>query len=133
MDTKRLIKAVRHCAKTVNHCENCPGRDECEKKLDNVCLLAAADLIENLTSEVRALSLANAALRDYRADLRWVPATEKLPTPFVSVLGYAPSDAPLPTVHECYIDNGGAWHGLAFYGNPKITHWMPMPVFEGAE
>lgn len=63
---------------------------------------------------------------------RWVPVTEALPEPFMSVLGYIPDDAPLPSVHECYVDHGGMWHGLAFYGNPKITHWMEMPEFTEA-
>lgn len=64
--------------------------------------------------------------------LRWIPVEETLPIPFESVLGYMPGDSPLPTVHECYADNGGNFHGLAFYGNPKITHWMKMPEFEEA-
>lgn len=75
------------------------------------------------------MSQANAAKRDRLDTLRWVPVEEALPTPFESVLGYMPEGKPLPTVHECYTDNGGNFHGLSFYGTPKITHWMKMPEF----
>lgn len=89
----------------------------------------AADLIENQAQALDALTLANMALREKAEKYRWIPVEEALPTPFESVLGYMPEDKPLPTVHECYTDNGGNFHGLSFYGNPKITHWMPMPEF----
>ena len=55
---------------------------------------------------------------------RWISVKEKLPKPFVSVLGYCPDEIPLPIVHEVYMDGSGHWetHGLG-----KVTHWLPMP------
>lgn len=60
--------------------------------------------------------------------MRWISVKEQLPEPFVSVLGYDPSCAPLPAVHECYADHGGIFHGPSFYGVFKVTHWMEMPT-----
>ena len=59
----------------------------------------------------------------------WHKSEDKLPTPFVSVLVHAPDEAPLPTVHEGYIDNDGQWH-LVYCGyqtSVNVTHWMDMP------
>lgn len=60
---------------------------------------------------------------------RWIPVEEKLPQPFVSVLGYMPEEKPLPLVHECYYADGrgGGWYSMGLYGAKKVTHWMPMP------
>ena len=69
-----------------------------------------------------AANLAFAALKG-----EWTPVTEALPTPFLSVLGYEPTQAPLPTVHECYVDKDGNWHSAAVYGMRNVTHWARMP------
>lgn len=60
---------------------------------------------------------------------QWIPVTERLPNPFVSVLAYLPNHAPCPTVHECYISGDGIWCSAAVYGveNDDVTHWMPLP------
>lgn len=60
-------------------------------------------------------------------DPRWIRAKERLPKPFESVLLYTPDEAPLPTVHEGYIDNEGDWHRLTIFDASRVTHWMPMP------
>lgn len=60
-------------------------------------------------------------------DPRWIAATEQLPKPFESVLLHLPEEAPLPTVHEGYIDNEGDWHRLSCFDAGCVTHWMPMP------
>lgn len=46
--------------------------------------------------------------------------------PLTNVLGYIRGEG----VHECYVDDGGYWHGLSFYGNPRVIYWMAMPEFE---
>ena len=58
----------------------------------------------------------------------WVPvALGFLPEEYVSVLGYIPSDAPLPTVKEVYW-SGSSWGAKNWiYGADEITHWMPLP------
>lgn len=59
----------------------------------------------------------------------WIPVTEQLPRPFVSVLAFLPDHAPCPTVHECYITADGEWCSAAVYGveDGDVTHWQPMP------
>lgn len=59
----------------------------------------------------------------------WRHVQKELPTPFVSVLGYDKTAAPLPNVHECYIDDEGIWHSVyGELGGPfSVTYWMEMP------
>ena len=60
----------------------------------------------------------------------WIPVTERLPEPFVSVLAFIPSEEPLPTVHESYIEDHSAWVCILTaerYKTGEVTHWMPMP------
>lgn len=59
----------------------------------------------------------------------WISAKDNLPTPFVSVLAHVPDEAPLPTVHEGYVDSDGGWHLVhCFYQTGvNVTHWMDMP------
>lgn len=85
-------------------------------------------VIYNLAGEreKEAAKIAFDALRE-----GWVPVAKALPTPFFSVLGYDPTQAPLPTVHECYIDNDGNWHSAAVFGMRRVTHWIRIP--EGPE
>lgn len=61
---------------------------------------------------------------------KWIPVTERLPEPFVSVLAYVPSEAPLPLVHESYIADHERWVCILegqFWQAGAVTHWMPMP------
>lgn len=60
-------------------------------------------------------------------EVKWIPVTERLPEPFVSVLGYCPDEDPLPAVHECYINGFGQWTSSVVYGMGNVTHWMEMP------
>ena len=60
---------------------------------------------------------------------QWIPVTERLPEPFVSVLACIPSEAPLPTVHESYIAYHETWVCILTaerYKPGEVTHWMPM-------
>lgn len=61
---------------------------------------------------------------------RWIPVTERLPEPFVSVLACIPSEAPLPMVHESYIADHDKWVCILTaerYKDGEVTHWMPLP------
>ena len=58
---------------------------------------------------------------------RWISVEDRLPEPFVSVLGYCPDEEPLPTVHECYVNGFGQWTSSLVYGMGNVTHWMPIP------
>lgn len=88
-----------------------------------------------------ALDMAIAALREQeslaekQATSEWISVEERLPDPFVSVLGYCPDEEPLPTVHECYLGGYGQWCSAQMYDMEKVTHWMPLPEppEEGAE
>lgn len=66
---------------------------------------------------------------DVSAVPQWIPADERLPQNYISVLVYIPTGEPLPMVHEAYIGDDGEWHSSVFYGieNEDVTHWMPMP------
>ena len=66
-------------------------------------------------------------LRMYGSRQRWISVKEKLPKPFVSVLGYCPDEIPLPTVHEVYMNDFGQWTSAQVYGMGNVTHWMPLP------
>lgn len=80
----------------------------------------------------QAVDVAFTALREQS---EWISVEERLPDPFVSVLGYCPDEDPLPTVHECYLSGYGQWCSAQVYGMEKVTHWMPLPEppEEGAE
>ena len=75
------------------------------------------------------------AVADYLLDSdvtvqEWISVTERLPEPFVSVLACIPSEEPLPTVHESYIADHGAWVCILTaerYKTGEVTHWMPLP------
>lgn len=58
---------------------------------------------------------------------QWISVEERLPEPFVSVLGYCPECDPLPPVHEVYMNGFGLWCSAQVYGMGEVTHWMPLP------
>lgn len=59
----------------------------------------------------------------------WHKCEDELPEEFAPVLAYVPDEAPLPTVHEGYVDPAGRWHLThCFYQTcVEVTHWMKMP------
>ena len=73
----------------------------------------------------QAVDVAFDALREQ--ERRWISVSERLPEPFVSVLGYCPDEDPLPTVHEVYMNGFGQWTSAQVYGMGNVTHWMPLP------
>lgn len=59
---------------------------------------------------------------------QWIPVTERLPEPFVSVLVQMPGERPFPTVREGFITKDGIWHSALYNREPdEVTHWMPLP------
>lgn len=91
-------------------------------ELSRVLGASPTEFLERGTTK-RSIAAHVAAARDPR----WVRVEERLPKPFESVLLYTPEEAPLPTVHEGYVDNEGAWHRLSVFDASRATHWMPMP------
>ncbi len=58
----------------------------------------------------------------------WIPVTERLPEPFVSVLVQMPGETPSPTVREGHISKDGIWYSAFYHREPgEVTHWQPMP------
>ena len=88
-----------------------------------------------------ALWLAIAALRalDAQENLKpfgeWVSVKDKMPEPFVSVLGYMPDAAPFPEARECYCtgDSDKKFFVPALSERHEISHWaeLPEPPKEG--
>lgn len=58
---------------------------------------------------------------------KWIPATERLPQEFVSVIVCIPCEHPLPMVKEAYLANGCWATRTAIFSEKDITHWMPLP------
>lgn len=111
-----------------------------EKSWERTVCDLAASLIENQAKELDALTIERNALNallqkrwsNGELGLRWTSVDDALPTDSVSVLGYMPAEAPLPTVHECYHTSDG-WYAHSRFESAEVTHWMPMPRFEGDE
>ena len=128
METKDLIANLREwhenliselCADDVLTCDDLCG-------YPGPCIvIQAANLLEAQQKRIAELE---AALRE-QEERRWIPVTERLPEPFVSVLIYAPNSAPLPTVHEAYLGHDDIWHLPYVYDvqETDVTHWLPMP------
>lgn len=59
---------------------------------------------------------------------QWIPVSERMPEPFVSVLVQMPDEEPCPTVREGYLTNKGTWYAGYFERETsEVTHWMPLP------
>lgn len=59
---------------------------------------------------------------------KWIPVSERLPEPFVSVLVHMPEERPCPTVHEGFLTKNGTWYAAHFEREQsEVTHWMPLP------
>lgn len=130
MTREEIVRALRICVRMDGDCRKCAYVKE-EPTIGCVSGLMsdAADLIENQAREIEALAQANAAKRDELEKRRWIPVAEALPKAFVSVLGFVPEKAPVPTVHECYY-TGDQWYAYGLLGTCEVTHWMEMPEFE---
>lgn len=59
---------------------------------------------------------------------QWIPVSERLPEPFVSVLVHMPEERPCPTVYEGFLTKNGALYAAHFEReHSEVTHWMPLP------
>lgn len=100
MNKEELVKSLRDISRT--NSVSLRKRDICAE---------AADVIE-------------------RQSIVWHDAKREMPPDFVSVLGYMPSHAPFPTVHECYVA-GGTWCCLVICDKGcDVEQWAEMPKRE---
>lgn len=60
----------------------------------------------------------------------WISVEQKLPEPYVSVLGYMTDAEPFPAVRECYVVSSGRFYFPALNAFHPISHWLSMS--EGA-
>lgn len=104
-----LLGKNARCPKEVSNCHDCPyWADDVGCYEDE----ATADMLiaNNVTVQ------------------EWIPVSERLPNPFVSVLVQMPGEKPCPTVREGFITRDGIWHSALYDREPdEVTHWMPMP------
>ena len=56
----------------------------------------------------------------------WIPADERLPENFISVLGYMTDAGEFPPVRECYTV-GNVFFFPALGDIHPVSHWQPMP------
>lgn len=66
---------------------------------------------------------------DINDGCKWKRSAEELPKNFMSVLGYIPSAAPMPTVRECYTIHDQFYFPAlnAMYSAQAVTRWRYMP------
>ena len=57
----------------------------------------------------------------------WISVEDRLPEPFVSVLGFMTDAGEFPPVRECYSLGGKAFFFPALEDRHPVSHWMPMP------
>ena len=59
---------------------------------------------------------------------QWIPVSERLPEPFVTVIVQVPGETPCPTVKAGFLNGSGKWYINMFdYDPSEVTHWMPLP------
>lgn len=59
--------------------------------------------------------------------MKWISVEDRLPTTFVSVLGYMTDAGEFPAVRECYCIGGNEFYFPALFERHPVSHWMPMP------
>lgn len=59
--------------------------------------------------------------------MNWISVEDRLPEPFVYVLGYMTDADEFPPVRECYTVGGKAFFFPALNDIHHVSHWMPMP------
>lgn len=58
---------------------------------------------------------------------QWISVDDRLPDPFVSVLGYMTDAGDFPPVREGYTSGGKGFFFPALQDIHPVSHWMPIP------
>ena len=105
-------------------------RDKLIELIENAPVWRSASFTE-ACAQVADHLIANGVgfVTDNNDGCKWIPSAERLPKNFVTVLGYIPSAAPMPTVRECYTINDRFYFPAlnANYSTKAVTHWREMP------
>ena len=90
----------------------------------------AIRIIKNVSICANAAETArNMALDALRMaeELQWISVEDRLPTTFVSVLGYMTDAGEFPAVRECYCIGDNEFYFPDLFERHPVSHWMPMP------
>lgn len=119
MTTKKIVQALRCCAKGLGHddaCENCKVGEIQDRR--EYIEFAAANVIERLTAENAKAEAERDALREKK---RWISVTEKTPE-------YDMPQLALNADGDALIANYAYGEWFDTWGQDvEITHWMPLP------
>ena len=110
----------------INENRACPEEDgyPCEKCVYDT---SPSCFVDRLADVLIANGVTFADVPDTNVG-KWIPVSERLPKPFISVLVQMPEERPCPTVHEGFLNRNGTWYAAHFERErSEVTHWMPMP------
>lgn len=82
------------------------GKSVCAVRKDELAAIPAADVVDAP---------------------QWISVEDRLPTTFVSVLGYMTDAGEFPAVRECYCIGDNEFYFPALFERHPVSHWMPMP------
>ena len=98
------------------------------EKLKRIIEKAAFRCLPSSTQPLHINMLTTELLANGVTIQRWIPVTERLPEPFVSVVVHMPLEEPMPTVHEGFLVDEEKWYAAHFdREKDEISHWMPLP------
>ena len=131
----RISEGLRYCAHCASEgapCENCPIYEECRSLVAKLALEAIEKLMREREEREDLLDAAFSAIAELQAQQpKWIPVTERLPKPFVTVLVTHKQENGTLYKHMAHLNPQGRWAGLSFEG--EVTAWMPLPEFYKAK
>ena len=86
------------------------------------------DADEHVYELMRERDALRAEVERLRAERRWIPVGERLPTNYEVVIaawGLPPDRHPIPAVVYC-VD--GIWLQVGYKTRLQVTHWQPLPA-----
>lgn len=123
-NARATVELVDACGKRVCSGEehwDCPYGNEGMTNCAVLLEAAYEDTIEKLLQLAESLSAADVALA-----VRWIPVTERLPDPFVSVI-VCRDGAPGKRIVEQGHKDVGDWWKVYGTKTKRVTHWAPLP------